>query len=198
MRFASLEILKSCEVTTEQYDHMTVPAMHRQCQGWWIFSEKSSFEGPLSSWLVHRFLWEQLLGEIIFSWVAKIHQTTLPDSSPLKMVVSNRNLLFQGSIFRGELLFFQGGLRILLGSPTRCVTDDFGWDGLSGTAIFEYSVAWGARSRSGGLWCSPEKVLQNSQDHKGKPTANGFVGWESITISSWVFPKIGVIPNHEF
>ena len=31
---------------------------------------------------------------------------TLPEtnSSPLKMVVSNRNLLFQGSIFRGELL----------------------------------------------------------------------------------------------
>ena len=35
-----------------------------------------------------------------------IKKYTLPktNSSPLKMVVSNRNLLFQGSIFMGEML----------------------------------------------------------------------------------------------
>ena len=37
---------------------------------------------------------------------AELRNHTLPktNSSPLEMVVSNRNLLFQGSIFRGELL----------------------------------------------------------------------------------------------
>ena len=37
-------------------------------------------------------------------------QVTLPEtnSSPLKMMVSNRNLLFQGSIFRGYVSFREG------------------------------------------------------------------------------------------
>ena len=38
-------------------------------------------------------------------WIQKV-LFTLPktNGSPLKMMVSNRNILFQGSIFRGELL----------------------------------------------------------------------------------------------
>ena len=55
-------------------------------------------------------------------WQGNSSGATLPktNSSPLKMMVSNRNLLFQGSIFRGYVSFreamlnFAGGIITLL------------------------------------------------------------------------------------
>ena len=40
-------------------------------------------------------------------------QATLPETNglPLKMMVSNRNLLFQGSIFRGHVSFREGKMK---------------------------------------------------------------------------------------
>ena len=51
----------------------------------------------------------------------KNETTTLPETNswPLKMVVSNRNLLFQRSIFRGELLVSGANLPPSVTSPRR-------------------------------------------------------------------------------
>ena len=62
---------------------------------------------------------KQLSDESEVRQVASLWQIsiTLPktNSSPMKMVVSNRNLLFQGSIFRGELLVSGRVLTAFLG-----------------------------------------------------------------------------------
>ena len=53
--------------------------------------------------------------QVIFGGLHKIFRHTLEglpetNSSPLKVMVSNRNLLFQGSIFRGYVSFREGKL----------------------------------------------------------------------------------------
>ncbi len=77
------------------------------------------------------------------TWRQTNVKTTLPEtnSSPLKMVVSNRNLLFQGSIFRGYVSFREGKCTFWK-DPTASIHPRF----MSDTTPTWLSVCWGKRN----------------------------------------------------
>ena len=105
------------------------------------------------------FLW--ILGEVYKCWDFHCNGVILPESNrlPLEMVVSNRNFLFQGSIFRGYVSF-RGGYVFFF-------------------VVWFFCFFWG------GIW--PEKYDSRSRNLQLRLCAIFCFWWSLVSSSSWFF-----------